>query len=136
MANAASWLTNLGTNFKTFIGKLLSIQTKLQPIEQEAASLISVADPAVGGIFEGALAIAGQVEQVATAVNASTGTGAQKFAAALPQVEQAFLSSPLFAGKTITNETLWQTAINGLLQSVVDASNAVAAPTTATAAAA
>lgn len=70
------------------------------------------------------------VEQVATAVGASSGTGVQKLTAALPGVEQAILANPIFAGLKIADLTKYNAAIVGIASSMVDLANSFETPST------
>lgn len=130
-----TFLDHLGQMFKTGVEKTLAIEARLLPAEQAAAAVVSTVDPAAGGTFNAILSSVVNVEQVATAVGASSGTGQQKLAAALPQVEQAILNDPLFKGKKIANLALWNSAITAMAGATADLLNSVEAPTaTATAA--
>lgn len=129
MANKfKTFLDHLGSMFKTGAEKALAIEAKLLPAEEATAAAVSAVDPAAGGTFEAILGSVVNVEQVATAVSASTGTGQQKLAAALPQVEQAILSNPLFKGKTIVNLPLWNTAVEAITSASAELLNSVEAP--------
>ena len=129
MANKfVTFLEHLGHLFKVGAEKALAFEAKLLPLESAVAGTVSVIDPALGGTFEGILSSVVKVEQVATAVNATHGTGQQKLATALPEVEQAILSNPIFKGKTIANLSLWNTAIEQITSASAQLLNAVAAP--------
>ena len=127
-----TFLDHLGSMFKKGAEKALAIEAKLLPAEEAVASVVSSVDPAMGGTFEAILGSVVKVEQVATAVNASTGTGQQKLAAALPEVEQAILSNPLFKGKTIANLPLWNAAVEAIGSASAQLLNSVEAPATTT----
>ena len=127
-----TFLDHLGSMFKNGAEKALAVEAKLLPAEEAIAAAVSVVNPAVGGTFEAILGSVVNVEQVATAVNASTGTGQQKLAAALPQVEQAILSNPLFKGKTVANLPLWNSAVEAIASASAELLNSVEAPNTAT----
>lgn len=122
-----TFLDHLGSMFKIGAEKALAVEAKLLPMEEMATAAIAVVNPALGGTFEGILASVVKVEQVAKAVGASTGTGAQKLQAAIPAVEQAILSDPLFKGKTIANLDLWNKAILSITGSLADLMNSTAA---------
>ncbi len=133
MANKfKTFLDHLGSMFKIGAEKALAIEAKLLPAEETVASVVGMFDPALGGTFEAILGSVVKVEQVATAVNASTGTGQQKLATALPEVEQAILSNPLFKGKTVANLPLWNAAIEQLTSASAQLLNAFGAPGTST----
>lgn len=123
-----SFLKHLGGMFKTGATEALRIEAKLIPAEEAVGAALVVANPAIGGTFEAILASIVKVEQVATAVGASNGTGEQKLVAALPDVEAAVLSNPLFKGKTIANLALWNTALEKITGAVADLTNAVQVP--------
>jgi hypothetical protein len=131
MANKfVTFLEHLGHLFKVGAEKALAVEAKLLPLESAVAGAVSVVDPALGGTFEGILGSVVKVEQVATAVNAAHGTGQQKLATALPEVEQAILSNPIFKGKTIANLSLWNMAVEQITSASAQLLNAVAAPNT------
>ncbi len=133
MANKVkSFLDHLGSMFKLGAMKALAIEAKLLPAEETLAGVVATFDPALGGTFEAILGSVVKVEQVATAVNASSGTGQQKLATALPEVEQAILSNPLFKGKTVANLPLYNTAIEQLTSASAQLLNAFDAPGTTT----
>lgn len=119
-----TFLDKLGSMFKLGAMKALAIEAKLLPAEETIAGVVTSFDPALGGTFEAILGSVVKVEQVATAVNASTGTGQQKLATALPEVEQAILSNPLFKGKTVANLPLWNAAIEQLTSASAQLLNA------------
>ncbi|MGC9291829.1 MAG: hypothetical protein ACP5EP_03790 [Acidobacteriaceae bacterium] len=136
MANKfKTFLEHLGSMFKVGAEKALAIESKLLPAEEAAAAVVSTMDPAAGGTFGAILGSVVNVEQVATALGASTGTGEQKLAAALPQVEQAVLANPLFKGKKIANLALWNKAIGAIASATADLMNSVEAPAPTTPAA-
>ncbi|HUZ04286.1 MAG TPA: hypothetical protein VMU62_02925 [Acidobacteriaceae bacterium] len=136
MANKfKTFLDHLGSMFKSGAEKALAVEAKLLPAEEATAAAISAINPAAGGTFEAILSSVVNVEQVATAVNASTGTGQQKLAAALPQVEQAILSNPLFKGKTVANLPLWNTAVEAIASASAELLNSFTSPSTPTPAA-
>ena len=115
-----SILDRIGSFFKLGAEKAIALETKLLPVEEAAATAVTVVDPALGGIFGDIVTEVSRVEQVAVAVGASTGTGAQKLAAAIPGVEQAILADPFFAGRKIPDLTKYNNAIAGLTGSVAD----------------
>ena len=133
MANKfVTFLEDLGHLFKVGAEKALAVEAKLLPMETAVAGAVSIVDPALGGTFEAILGSVVKVEQVATAVNATHGTGQQKLSTALPEVEQAILSNPIFKGKTIANLPLWNTAIEQVTSASAQLLNSVAATSAST----
>jgi hypothetical protein len=128
-STGSSWLKRLGHLFKIGVTQALAVEEKLLPAEEAAALVVTAINPVAGGTFEAILASIVKVEQVATAVGASSGTGQQKLEAAIPGVEDAILSNPLFKGKTIANLALWNNAIEKIAGSIADLTNAVEDPT-------
>lgn len=120
-----SFLKRLGGMFKTGATEALRIEAKLIPAEEAVGAALTIVNPAVGGTFEAILASVVKVEQIATAVGASHGTGEQKLVAALPDVEAAVLSNPLFKGKTIANLGLWNSALEKITGAVADLTSSV-----------
>lgn len=96
-----SVLKSIGSKFKLGVQKAIAIEAKLLPFEKAAATSFATIDPKDGVLVEDLVGILGNVEGVAQSVGASDGKGPQKLAAAVPQIEQAILQSPLFAGKQI-----------------------------------
>lgn len=68
------------------------------------------------------------VEQVAQAVGAGDGTGTQKLAAAVPQIEQIILQNPMFKGLQVADVDKYTKAVAQLTSAVVDIGNSFAAP--------
>lgn len=129
MANKfRTFLDHLGSMFKLGAEKALAIEAKLLPAEETVASVVGMFDPVLGGTFEAILGSVVKVEQVATAVGAATGTGQQKLATALPEVEQAILSNPLFKGKQPANLELYNQAIEQITNASAQLLNAFSAP--------
>lgn len=129
MANKfKTFLDHLGSLFKIGAKDALAVEAKLLPAEGAVAAVVAAENPAAGATLEGLIGVVTQVEQVATAVGASTGTGQQKLAAALPGIEDAILSDPLFKGKTIANQTLFNNAIVAVTGSLADILNSFEAP--------
>lgn len=125
MANRfISILDNIGHLFKTGIVKALAVEQKLIPLETAVAQQITVFDPPVGAGIMAIITAIGKVEQVATAVGASAGTGTQKLQAALPDVEQVILGLPIFQGKHIPDVTRYNSAIIGITSAFADLLNA------------
>ena len=134
------WLKHLGSMFKVGAEKAIAIETKLLPGEEAAIQAVGLAATAAGqpAIAAGAgivgvslqrlFGVAVQVEQISEAVGASAGTGAQKLAAALPQMEQTILSDPIFRGKTISNLDLWNQSIEAITSAIVGLGNSVSVP--------
>ena len=126
MANGVKTLLDkLGSMVKVGAMRALGIEAKLLPAEYAVAGIVSEFDPPLGGTFEAILGGVVKVEQVATALNVSKGTGKQKLAAALPAVEDAILSNPLFKGKTISNLPLWNTAVEQIASAAAQLLNSV-----------
>jgi hypothetical protein len=130
-----TFLQKLGSFFTTGAAKALQIEAALAPAAGAVESVVAASNPgaAVGiNTFNAILGSVVGVEQVATAVGASSGTGAQKLVAAVPGVEQAILSNPLFAGKTPANLALYNSALTAITSSVADLLNSFGAGTTVT----
>jgi hypothetical protein len=124
MANPfVTLLDKLGSDFKLGAEKALAVEAKLLPAEQAVAQVLSVVDPPVGVTLEGLLTSVVGVQQVATALKVGTGNGAQLLAVAIPGLEQAILSDPLFKGKTPANLPLWNSAIEKITGALADVLN-------------
>lgn len=128
-------LDKLGSDFKLGAAKALEVEAKLLPAEQAVAQVLTMVDPPVGVTLQGLLASVVGVEQVAVALKASAGNGQQKLAVALPALEQAILSDPLFKGKQPANLPLWNSAIEKLTGAFADVLDSFNAPAPATPAA-
>lgn len=124
-----SILESIGTKFALGVKKALDLEAKALPIEQKIATTITVFNPAFGATLSGLLSVVGNIEQVATAVGASTGTGPQKLVAALPGIESAILADPLFAGKHIPDLTAWNANLAKFTSALVDLANCVQSAT-------
>lgn len=125
-----SFLDHLGSMFAIGNKKALQVEMALAPAEQSLAAIASLI-PGAAPIVATVQAILGEivkVQQITTAVGASTGTGAQKLAAALPSVEQVIMSDPLLAGKKIANLDLYNKALTSITGSFADLLNSLAAP--------
>lgn len=129
-----SFIKKLGSMFNHGVQKAIAIEQKALPAEEVIANVVgqltgtSALVTAGEKTFESIFGTVVQVEQVATAVGATSGTGVQKLAVALPQVEQAILANPLFAGKVVIDTTKWNNAISAIAGAMYDLGNAVAAP--------
>lgn len=129
-----SILEKIGHSFKLGAEKAIAVEAQLLPLESAIAGGIGLVNPGAGVTLQGLVAVVGRVEQIATAVNATTGTGAQKLEAAIPGVEQAILSDPLFKGKTPANLDLYNKAVIAITSALADLTNSFAsgpAPVTA-----
>src|SRR5487761_1233008 len=115
-----SFLDRIGKDFKLGAEKALALETKLLPAEEAIASGVTLVDPAVGVTLKDLLMPIVGIQQAASALNASTGTGAQKLAVALPQFERALLSDPLFKGKTVANLPLYNSTLTTLTGAFAD----------------
>lgn len=133
-----SFIKKLGVLFASGAVKAIAIVQKDAPAIEGIATTVgaltgqSVQVAAVEGTFNLAFNEIVKVEQIATAVGASNGTGAQKLAAAAPQVEAVILANPLFKNVTITDQAKWTSAINSITGALYDLGNSVtpvAAPT-------
>lgn len=119
--------------FVTGASKALALEQKVAPTATVIEGVVEAVDPALVvpiDTFNAVVTTVVSVEQIATAVGAGTGTGAQKLTAAIPQVEAAILANPLFAGKTAADLTLFNTAVSGLTSAVADLLSAFPATTT------
>jgi hypothetical protein len=133
MANKfVSFLDKLGADFKLGVTKALALEKAAIPAEQAVISAISIVSPAIGTTLSDILQPIIQTEQVATAVGANSGTGAQKLSAALPALEAAISADPIFKGKTIANLPQWNAAIEAITSSFADLLDSVQSPTTTT----
>lgn len=115
-----SLLDKIGGWFKFGAKKALLVEAKLLPAEQLVAGIVQTFNPVVGTTLLDLLSVVGNVEQVAVAVGAASGTGLQKLQVAAPGIEQAILSDPIFKGKTITNLDLWNKALYAITGSLAD----------------
>jgi hypothetical protein len=118
-------LESWGAKFASGTKAVIAEEQKLRPLEKVVDAVITTVDPALGATLSGLLSVVGNVEQVATAVGASTGAGSQKLAVAIPGVEQAILADPLFKGKTISNLTLWNSAVEAITSALANLANSV-----------
>lgn len=127
MANRfISILQNAGHLFTVGWQKALAFesQPKVKAVENAALAAVSLVDPALGVTLTSLFGIFVRVEQVSTAVGASSGTGPQKLQAALPDFEAAILSLPMFAGKRIPDLTQFNRALIQSASGLVDLMNA------------
>lgn len=122
-----SLLEKIGHAFKIGAEKAIAVEANLLPLESAIAGGISLVNPVVGVTLQGLIAVVGRVEQVATAVSASNGTGTQKLVAAIPGIEQAILSDPLFHGRVPANLDLYNKAIGAIAGALADLTNSFAA---------
>lgn len=135
-----SFIKKLGSMFQHGAAKAIAIEQKALPAEEVIANTVGVLTGTSAAVtagektFESIFGTVVQVEQISTAVGASTGTGTQKLAAAIPQVEQAILANPLFAGATVIDTAKWNSAITAITGAMYDLGNAVAAPSSVAAA--
>lgn len=120
-----SILESIGAKFKLGAKAAVQAEIKALPAEEEIAKAVAVVDAPVGDTLLEILQVVGGVEQVATAVGATTGTGEQKLAAALPQVEDVLLASPLLKGKTIPDLAKFNSAVEDFTSAFVDLVNSV-----------
>lgn len=120
-------LDKIGSAFKLGITKALAIEVKALPLENAIAGGIALVDPPLGATLLGLFGVIGKVEQVTVAVGVSKGTGQQKLATALPEIEQIILNEPIFAGKTPANLPLWNTAVESITGALADLLNSYAA---------
>lgn len=129
-----TYIKRLGSLFAHGVKKAIDLVEKDEkPIETIALTVGTIAGvgpqvQAVENTFNAMFSEVVNVEQIATAVGASTGTGQQKLAAAIPQVEQIILSDPLFKGKTITDLNKWNAAVLAITGALYDLGNAVSVP--------
>lgn len=127
---AKTFLDHLGSMFRIGNKKALQIETELGPAEQSLAGLAMLvpgAAPYVATV-QGIIGEVVKVQQIADAVGAGTGTGAQKLAAALPNVESVIMSDPLLKGRTIANLDLYNKAFTSITGSFADLLNSLAPP--------
>jgi hypothetical protein len=125
-----SFLDHLGSMFLLGNKKALQIETQLAPAEQSLAGLAMLvpgAAPYVATV-QGIIGEVVKVQQIADAVGAGTGTGSQKLAAALPNVENVIMSDPLLAGRKIANLDLYNKAFTAITGSFADLLNSLEAP--------
>lgn len=128
MGKFKTFLDHLGSMFRIGAATAIAIEAKLIPAEQTVVEVVSMFSPALGGTFEAILGSVVKVEQVATAVGASTGTGIQKLTTAVPEVEQAILGNPLFKGKQPKDLALYNKALVAITSAAADLLNAFEAP--------
>lgn len=124
-----SILESIGHKFALGVKKALDLEARALPAEKQIAGVITMFNPGVGATISGLLAVVGNVEQVAAAVGASTGSGVQKLTVALPGIEAAILADPLFAGKNIPDMTVWNANIVKFTSALVDLANSVESAT-------
>lgn len=113
-----------------FLKALKADLLKFLGVAQAAAPILAAAFP--GTSFAALLpALVSIVISVETLfANVAGATGAQKYAAALPQVVNLLKASEFIAGKKILDETLLEKAAGEFLQATVDFMNAVEHPGT------
>jgi hypothetical protein len=136
MISFTSILKSIGHAFHVGATKAVELEAKALPIEQKIDAAISLYSPSLGAAIgvgivtvQGLVAVIGNVEQIATAVGATDGTGPQKLLAAVPLVESAILADPLFKGKTIADFPKWNDAITKLTSALADLTNSVESAT-------
>lgn len=131
-----SFIKKLGSMFVHGSAKAIQIIQKDAPALELAALAVGTAagvGPAVlvgEATFNRIFGEVVEVEQIATAVKASDGTGVEKLAVAVPRVEQVILSDPLFKGKQIVDLDKWNKAVAAIAGAVYDLGNSVQAPGT------
>lgn len=110
----ASFLQEVGADFKNGLAKIDPFVKKVVAIANVAEPIIADLDPAIGAIFGTTVATIASIEQKAVAAGNVTGTGPQKLAEATtilsPVITQAFTA----AGKASDAATVTK-YINGVV---------------------
>jgi hypothetical protein len=104
------------------LAKVIAGAARLMPFAETAAETVAVASghadvvstiEKIGSIVTGAGAIV-------TTVSGAAGTGAQKLAIAVPQVDQLIKSSGFLGAQAIADEQKWSGAIQTLTGAIAD----------------
>lgn len=128
-----SILKAIGKNFTVGIHKAIAFEVKALPLEKEIATAITFIPGAgaIGTTLLDLVTVVGRVEQITEAVGATNGSGPQKLAVALPDIEQAILSDPLFKGRQVSNLDKYNKALVAFTGAIADIADSFASTTVA-----
>jgi hypothetical protein len=127
-------LDKLGSLVKLGASKAISFEANplVQTIEKDIVTGISIVDPPVGATLADILAQIVKVEQIAVALKASSGTGAQKLELVIPEVTAILFAEPIFKGKTPADTALFDSGVQEIVDGFTKVTNSFAAPATTT----